>query len=54
MIDLTLAEATLVETSINPFEILLFAVGVLFTLALLGVFIFILTRKETGQDENPS
>ena len=44
------AEMTIVETNINPFEILLFAMGALFTLTLLGVFIFVLTRKEKHQN----
>jgi hypothetical protein len=51
---LTLGEFVTTEPAINPFEILLFAVGVLFTFCLLGLFIFILTRKEHGQDDKPS
>lgn len=39
---LTLAEFI----QISPFEIVLFSIGLLFTLVLLGVFIFVFTRKD--------
>jgi hypothetical protein len=35
----------------DPVEIVLFAVGIVFTFTLLGVFLFVLTRKEEHEQE---